>query len=309
METNSGFPTLSIVIVNWNTKDLLRECLHSILLTVHKTTYEIIVVDNSSTDGSVNTLSSLFPSVMFIRNSQNVGFACANNQGMAISRGSYILLLNSDAELMPDTVDEAIHFINTHPDAGAVGVRLLNPDGSFQQSYVNFPTLWSELLMISKVGRILLRSTYPSYGPSLGKGPQKVDCVSGAFLLVRRAVVDKIAGLDESYFMYSEEVDWCYRMKMAGWEVWYLPDATVFHLWGGSSSQKKTQMEAELYCSKIRFFRKHYGAWQSFLLKWSIYTFTSIKNFYYCSLMKLTKNKRGRVTPNLREMHDLLKSV
>jgi N-acetylglucosaminyl-diphospho-decaprenol L-rhamnosyltransferase len=300
---------LSIIIVNWNTCNLLVKCLDSIFETVRASAYEIIVVDNSSTDDSVEMVHTRFPSVRLIANQQNVGFTQANNQALAASCGRYVLLLNSDTEVQPGALNAMVRFMDGHPAAGAAGAHLLNPDGSFQASHTDFPTLWREFLILSSLGRALLCPSYPSYGPEVEKGPQRADYIEGACLLVRRKAVEQVGGLDEGFFMYAEEVDWCYRMKQAGWEVWYLPKVRIIHHGGGSSRQRKTRMEAELYRSRIRFFRKHYGGGQAICLKALIYAFTFVKSIWYRPLRWLTRNRYGRTIVGLRELHTILRGV
>jgi len=300
---------LSIIIVNWNTCNLLAKCLDSISQAVRASAYEIIVVDNNSTDGSTAMVHTQFPAVRLIENQQNVGFTQANNQALAATCGRYVLLLNSDTEAQPGALDAMVRFMDAHPVSGATGAHLLNPDGSFQASYTDFPTLWREFLILSSLGRALLRPSYPSYGPEVEKGPQRVDYTEGACLLVRREAVEQVGGLDEGFFMYAEEVDWCYRMKRADWEVWYLPEVRVVHHGGGSSRQRKTRMEAELYRSRIRFFRKHHGAVQAVCLKGLIYAFTFVKGIWHRSLRWLTGNRHGRTVVGLRELHAMLQGV
>ena len=300
---------LSIIIVNWNTCNLLAKCLDSIFQTVQISTYEIIVVDNNSTDGSADMVHTQFPAVRLIENQQNVGFTQANNQALAASCGRYVLLLNSDTEAQPGALDAMVRFMDAHPAAGAAGAHLLNSDGSFQASHTDFPTLWREFLILSSLGRALLRPSYPSYGPEVEKGLQQADYIEGACLLARREAVEQVGGLDEGFFMYAEEVDWCYRMKQAGWEVWYLPKVRVVHHGGGSSRQRKTRMEAELYRSRIRFFRKHYGEGQAMCLKALIYAFTFVKSVWHRPLRWLTRNRYGRTLVGLRELHTILRGA
>lgn len=300
---------LSIIIVNWNTCDLLAKCLDSIFQTVRASAYEIILVDNGSTDGSVDMVRARFPSVRLIENQQNVGFTQANNQALAASCGRCVLLLNSDTEAQPGALDAMVRFMDAHPAAGAAGAHLLNPDGSFQASHTEFPNLWREFLILSGLGRAFLCPSYPSHGPEVEKGPQPIDYTEGACLLVRREVVEQVGGLDEGFFMYAEEVDWCYRIKQAGWEVWYLPEVRIVHHGGGSSRKRKTRTEAELYRSRIRFFHKYYGAGQAVCLKALIYAFTFAKIIWHRPLRWLTGNRCGRTIVGLRELHTVLRGV
>jgi len=299
---------LSIVIVNWNTCDLLAQCLQSIHDTASDLDPEIVVVDNGSTDGSVRMIRERFPRTHVIVNAENMGFVRANNQAIARCQGRYVLLLNSDTKVLPGALDEMVRFMDAHPDAGVAGARLLNPAGTFQASHSPFPTLWREFLMLSGLGRRFVRPRYPSYGPEVEKGVQQVDYVEGACLLVRREAVDKVAGLDEGIFMYAEEVDWCYRFAQAGWEVWYLPHVTIVHYGGQSSKQCQGRMEAELYRSRIYFFRKHYGLIQSQLLKVLIYLITPVKWAAHRTVHLLSGGTKGRNVVGWRELRMILNS-
>lgn len=300
-------PDLSIIIVNWNTRDLLADCLHSLDRTVNGLNYEVWVVDNASTDGSAEMMRAAFPGVHLVRNPENIGFARANNQAIRMSAGRYVLLLNSDAAATPDAVARLVRLANAHPRAGIVGARLLNPDGSFQASHTPFPGLWREFLILSGLGRFLHGQWYPSRGPEEERGSQPVDYVEGACLLVRRQAFNEVGGLDEGYFMYSEEVDWCCAMKRSGWEVWYEPQARIIHHGGASSRHRRTGREADLYRSRVRFFRKHYGAAQAAALKSMIYGLTFIKIVAHHLIRLATGDRRGRPVVSLRDLVSALR--
>jgi len=250
---------LSIIIVSWNTRELLAQALESAYDTVGDIACEVLVVDNGSTDGSAEMVETRFPQTQVLRNAENVGFARANNQALASSRGRFVLLLNSDAVLLPDALMHMARFMESEPSAGIVGPRILNPDGSFQSSYMSFPTLLAELLLMTKLHKVAYGQHFPSHPPAKSRDRRSVDWVSGACLMIRRQVVEDIGGLDEEFFMYSEEVDWCWRAKQAGWCVYYLPEAEAVH-WGGLSSTKVPVSRRTLvYGSKLRFLRKHHG--------------------------------------------------
>jgi GT2 family glycosyltransferase len=293
-------PDLSVIIINWNTRDLLIKCLRTLYDTVEELDYEIIVVDNASTDDSLTVVREHFPQVRLVENDENVGFAKANNQAMDASQGRYMLLLNSDAFVTSGALEVLVHLADSNPQAGIVGAHLLNPNGSFQASHTAFPHLWQEFLILSSFGRILYGSWYPSHGPEEAKGPQVVDYVEGACLLVRREAYEDVGGLDEGYFMYAEEVDWCYVMQKNGWEVWYQPLARVTHLGGGSSQHRRPEREADLYRSRVRFFRKHYGNTAAQLLVLQLYIFTAIKNFVHTLLRLLSGGRYGRPVVSVR---------
>jgi len=297
---------ISIIIVNWNTRDLLADCLDSIASSgiAGDLNIETIIVDNMSTDGSQAMVRQRFPHVRLIANAENVGFARANNQGITVSNGHYALLLNSDALATPGSLQALIRLAETKPRAGVVGAQLLNPDGSFQASHTPFPNLWQEFLILSGLGRVLHGRWYPSRGPEEDRGPQIVDYVEGACMLVRREAFENVGGLDEGYFMYAEEVDWCYTMRAKGWQVWYQPAAKVIHLGGGSSQNRRTQREGNLYRSRVRFFRRHYGDRAARLLKLQIYGFTAIKIVVHELLRLVSSGRYGRPVVSLRELRE-----
>ena len=246
-------PDLSIIIVNWNTRQLLLDCLRSLETPPPQHQLEVIVVDNASRDDSVVAVRAAFPAVRVIENAANRGFAAANNQAIAQSSGRYVLLLNSDTVVTPGALDGLVAFADAHPDVGVVGAQLLNGDGTLQPSWAAYPNLRSELF-----GKNLrVRSPYAETAAGIAYA---VDWIGGAALLARRAAIEQAGLLDEHYFMYSEETDWCYRIKQCGWEICYLPTASVVHFGGQSSRQASLRMKTELYRSKLRFFGQHYGA-------------------------------------------------
>ncbi len=247
-----GLPDLAIILVNWNTRELLLDCLAALPAAVGPLHAEVWLVDNGSTDGSVEAVRAQYPQVQIIANHDNRGFAAANNQAIRASQSRHVLLLNSDTVPYPGSLVALVHFLDVHPTVGVVGARLLNGDGSLQPSWAAFPTVWSELLGKN----IRMRRPFLSSNGTLAYA---VDWVGGACLLIRRSVIEQIGLLDEHYFMYTEEADWCYRVKRAGWEICYYPQAEVIHLGGQSSKKASARMKAELYRSKLIFFRKHYG--------------------------------------------------
>jgi N-acetylglucosaminyl-diphospho-decaprenol L-rhamnosyltransferase len=299
---------LSVIIVNWNTRQLLADCLNSVKATLDDLSVEIIVVDNNSTDGSQAMLQDQFPQVRLIQNHENVGFARANNQGVVVSNGRYVLLLNTDALLISNAVQSMLTLAKRESKLGLVGAHLLNADRTFQASHTHFPTLWQEFLILSGLGRVLYGSWYPSHGPEEEKGPQIVDYVEGACMLVRRETVEEVGGLDEGYFMYAEEVDWCYAIHEKGWQVWYHPAAKVIHL-GGGSSRSPTQREGDLYRSRVRFFRKRYGDWAARLLKLQIYGLTAIKVVAHGLLRRISGGRYGRPVVSLAHLTMELREV
>jgi len=255
---------LSIIIVNWNTKDLLIPCLTSIPRMMQGFKMEIFVIDNDSRDGSVSEVKKTFPFVYLIENEKNLGFAKAANQGLKKASGEYALLLNPDTRLKGETIERLISFMDQHLEAGLVGAQLLNADGSKQNSIANFPSLATELL-----NKSLLRWLFPKSFPGKEEDysePIEVESVIGACMMVRREAMDQVGLLDEHYFLFLEETDWCYRMKKAGWKVYHVPQAEVYHFQGKSAEREKERARVEYFRSRYHFFRKNRGNLQWFIL-------------------------------------------
>ncbi len=255
---------LSLIIVNWNTKDLLLRCLESVYQTTERIEMEVFVVDNGSTDGSVAAAKERFPTVNFIENDMNLGFAKANNQAISRAAGNYLLLLNPDTMAKEGAIETLISFMKAHPDSGAAGAQLLNPDGSKQNSIANFPSLATEL-----INKSLLRWLFPKTFPGKERNytePIEVDSVIGACMAVRRDAVEQVGGLDEDYFLFLEETDWCYRMKGAGWKIYHLPQAEIYHFQGKGVEIEKRGARIEYFRSRYHFFKKNRGSLQRYAL-------------------------------------------
>lgn len=265
-------PHLSVVIVSWNTVALLAECLNSVYAETQMlspTAIETIVVDNGSTDGSPRMVQAQFPWVTLLVNRANLGFAQANNLAINQAQGEFVLLLNSDTRLLPGALQALLAFMAAHPPAGACGARLLNADGSLQPSCQPMLTPEREFWRLSFLDMLLPRATYRMASWSLDQ-PRQVEIIKGACLLLRRAALDEIGRLDEAYFMYTEEVDLCYRLAQAGWELWWVPQAQVIHYGGASSRQAAEAMYLQLYRSKVQFYRKFGGERRARRFKWLV---------------------------------------
>ena len=254
---------LSIIIVSWNTRQLLEQCLASIFAHPPDGDFEVLVVDNHSDDGSAGMVKARFPQVQLIENQANTGFARGNNQAIRRSRGEYILLLNPDTVVKPGALRELAAYLDEHPTAGAAGPRLFNPDGSLQASCSPAPSLSREFLRMFHLPGIRPDGTYAMDGWDVHT-PRNVDILVGACLLLRRSVLDQVGLLDETYFIYSEEVDLCKRVQQAGWRLVWVPQAQVVHYGGQSTQQVAVEMFLRLYQSKVIYFRKHHG-WASAL--------------------------------------------
>jgi len=252
---------VSVVIVSWNVHHLLRQCLRSVFDT-QGLVLEVIVVDNASTDGSVDMVRREFPGVHLIANADNRGFPAANNQGIRVARGRYVFLVNSDAEVLGDALAAMVAFADAHPEVGVVGPQLLNPDGSVQSSRRRLPTLATALFestwLQPYAPRRLLERYYVLDRPD--DATLDVDWVKGAALMARREGIEQVGLMDEDFFMYSEELDWCRRFREAGWRVVYLPTAQIIHHEGKSSEQVLPARHIYFQSSKVHYFRKYHGS-------------------------------------------------
>jgi GT2 family glycosyltransferase len=257
---------LSVIVVSWNTRELLRKCLQTLLLEIKEIEGEVFLVDNDSADGSAQMVASEFPTVNLIANSTNRGFAAANNQALELCKGQYVLLLNPDTEVRPDAIKTLLEFMTQHPRAGIVAPQLLNSDGTIQQSCRAFPTFFNllvELLGLSRLFPNVQRFREYKMLDWNHDDERQVDQPEGACLLLRRQVIDEVGNLDEGFFMLFEEVDWCYRIKESGWEIWFTPSARVVHHYGQSIKQVKAKMILSSHRGLYRFWYKHYrnGRW------------------------------------------------
>jgi N-acetylglucosaminyl-diphospho-decaprenol L-rhamnosyltransferase len=250
---------LSILIVNWNTRTLLLDCLAALYAAPPRGAYEVVVVDNASTDGSADAVAQAYPQVRLLRSEHNLGFARANNQAAHLAQGRFLLLLNPDTRVAPRSLDRLVEHLQGQARAAAAGPRLLNADGTWQVSVERAPTLLREFWRLFHLDRLLPVSRYPRRRLE-GAGPHTVDVIKGACLLLRRSALPAEGVFDEDYFIYSEETDLCERLRHAGWELHWVPDAVVTHLGGQSTGQAPDELFLELYRNKVRFFRKRRGA-------------------------------------------------
>ncbi|MGC9397798.1 MAG: glycosyltransferase family 2 protein [Anaerolineae bacterium] len=255
-------PTLSVIIVSWNVRQLLRRALTSCRASWgERPGLEIVVVDNGSTDGTVTMVRETFPWVVLVANEENRGFTGGNNDGLERAQGVYLLLLNPDTEVLADALPRLVHYMDRHPSVGMLGPQLLNPDGSVQSSRRRFPTLPVLFCESTWLQGLLPRRLLAHYYVE-DRSPQTahpVEWITGAAMLTRRAVVDEVGGLDETFFMYSEELDWCRRIRAAGWEIHYTPEARIIHHEGKSSEQVVPARHIYFQSSKIHYTRKYHG--------------------------------------------------
>jgi GT2 family glycosyltransferase len=257
-----GRVDISVVIVSWNTRDLLSRCVASVIRQAEgaRLHVEIIVVDNASSDGTTDFLNQEYPGVTVIALQENRGFAAANNLGIARARGAEILLLNPDTEMLPGSLTALHQGLRASPRVGMAGALLLNPDGSLQSAGYRFPDLVQTFLDIFPIHPRLIDSRLNGrMPPGDGLSPLAIDHPLGACMLVRRAVIDQVGMLDDRYFMYSEEVDWCRRIRAAGWAILTAPAARVIHYGGQSTSQMPDAMFLQLHRSRNRYFRRYHS--------------------------------------------------
>lgn len=285
---------LSVIIVSWNTRNLLHDCLAS-LKDAAKTLQvetEIIVVDNNSHDDSVAMVRQQFPMARLICNSENVGFARANNQAITASQGEYLLLLNSDTVVPPNSLEPLLACLTTQPDVAIAGPVLLNADGSFQASYGYFPSLFSYLGQLLGIASYIYGPYFPSAPPESSQQMQDVDWVGGACLLCRRSAAVAVGLLDERFFMYVEEMEWCYRMKHHGWRVCFTPQAAIIHLGGGSSDTVRPQVLARQWQANLYFLHKHHGLLPASLMRFLVAMVGTSRAFLFAVAALLNRKKK-----------------
>ncbi len=278
------FPALSIVIVNWNTRELLGECLSSVFVNLDDSCpIEVIVVDNASTDGSTEMVAEAFPQVHLIHNSENLGFAAANNEGFALARGRHVLLLNSDTVVHGNVFARSVDWLDAHSDVAAMGCRVLNTDGSVQRTCSMYPSLLNLLLLTSGLWKLQWPQFLGRYQMKDWKrdAERKVEVISGCYLLVRRTVIDEIGPLDENFFFFGEETDWCRRMRDAGRCLMFAPVGEITHHGGGSVKKLNDKRDVMLSKETIRLHRKHSGLPSAVLAFLIITLFNASRAIYW----------------------------
>jgi GT2 family glycosyltransferase len=260
---------LSIIIVSWNIRDLLAKCLRSVDTGRGELSLEVIVVDSGSNDGTPEMLANDFPWINLIICQDNVGFPKGNNIGLAEAHGRFLLLLNPDTEIQGDALTIMVRYLKEHPKVGIAGPLLLNPDGSIQSSRRRFPSLWTGIFESTWLQPWAPKSLLDDYYAADMPDDQvaEVDWLVGACLMARNEILIDVGPLDEAYFMYSEELDWCRRVKEAGWHIIFLPQAEVIHHVGKSSEQAVTERHINYQKAKLRYFRKFHGRRASGVLR------------------------------------------
>ena len=253
---------VSVVIVAWNAKDYVSECLHSLQHQTICIPLEVIVVDNHSADGTAEMVSQEFPEVILIRNAHNLGFAGGNNEGIRRSTGNHIFLINSDVNVPPDCLNALYVYIEQHPEIGILGPRMVAPDGKTARSCMRFPTLWNSFCRALGLDSVFRRSKL--FGGFLMRDFNhdhiaSVDVLNGWFWMVRRTALDQVGLLDERFFMYGEDIDWCRRFHDAGWKVVLYPGAEALHYGGASSAIAPVRFSIEMERANLQCWSKHNG--------------------------------------------------
>jgi len=254
-------PDLSIIIVTWNSRTDIERCLRSLAASGTRTSTEIFVVDNASTDQTAAFVQSAFPGVALLASETNAGFAGGNNRALNLARGRYLLLLNPDTVVHTGALDVLVTFMDAHPEVWACGPPLFNADGSPQRTGVRFPGIWNLLVESVFLDRVFPRTRLFGGHRQIYRDPaipRSVDYLQGSCLLVRRSAMERVGRLDEGFFMYFEETDWCRRMKDAGGEVWYVPGPGILHYGGGTTGHYDEPRLLFYHRSLLRFFRKHH---------------------------------------------------
>lgn len=264
------FPELSIVIVNFNVKDYLSQCLRSIYKSKYNFGIEIIVVDNNSVDNSAEFIAKQFPEVTLISLSENKGFAYANNEGFKIAKGRYFLALNPDTYLQEDTLQSMFSYMEAHPEVGIAGCKVLNPDGTLQLACRrSFPTPWASFTKLFGLQTLFPNSKLFGRYNQTFRDPNEtyfVDAISGSFMFIRREVIEQINGFDTSFFMYGEDLDLCYRASQLGWKVAYVHSTSIIHYKGQSTKRSSIDETVNFYQAMETFARRHYGKSVLFLI-------------------------------------------
>jgi GT2 family glycosyltransferase len=280
---------ISVIILNFNTRELTCTCIEQLQkFSLGSYTMETILCDNASTDRTIEEVKKKFPDVIIIENGKNLGFAAGNNPGMRRAKGRYILLLNSDTEVAQNSIAAMIAFMDRHTKAGAATCKLVLPNGTMDPAcHRGFPTPWVSLTYLGKLEKLFPKSrVFGGYhqGYKNLSIAHEVDCISGAFFMIRQNIIKSVGLLDEEYFMYAEDIDYSYRIKHAGWEIWFNPDVSVLHKKkqsGRAHSDKSRRVKTDIYFHTYNwlFYKKHYAKRYGFFMNCMINSIYSFRLF------------------------------
>lgn len=293
MEAND----LTVVVVSYNTRAMTEACLASVFENCGSLSIQLVLVDNASADGSVEMVKQKFPEVVLVENQENKGFAAANNQGFAIARGNLVLLLNSDTVVLGDALSESVAYLKQHSDVGAMACRVLNTDRTVQRTCSGYPSLHRLLLMTLGVDR-LLDDRHDGY---LMRGwdrnsERDVEVISGCYLLVRREVIDQVGGLDERFFFFGEETDWCLQMRRAGWRLRFAPVGEIIHHGGGSVKKLNYKRDVMLTDATVRLHGKNGGRMAALVAFLILLLFNGSRAMIWSLASAFRANAKARAT-------------
>jgi GT2 family glycosyltransferase len=285
---------LSIIIVSWNAKSYVQECLESAALYCPSHSSEVIVVDNASTDGSSELVSRRFPQVKLVQNSSNLGFAKANNIGIALSSGEYVCLINSDVKFVHDCFTPMLAYMRGHSDVAMLGPQMLDSDLHVRRSTMRFPTVWNSICRALGLDRVFEGSR--TFGGQMVSDfdhnhTRDVEVLNGWFLMVRRDALERVGLLDERFFIYGEDIDWCYRFHRAVQRTVFLAEARAVHYGGASSANAPVRFQIEMYRANGQYWRKHHGRAAQLLYFLIIWVHQAVRLAGYLMLL-MTGNKR-----------------
>mgnify|MGYP000070306992 CR=1 FL=1 len=286
---------LSIVIVNWNTREMLRDCLQSVFDTLGNLKAEVFVVDNASEDGSQDMVRESFPQVNLICNTDNRGFAAANNQALALASGRYVLLLNSDTLVHGDVLSASCAFMDGRPEVGVMGCRVLNRDGTLQITGSGYPSLLNLSLMTTGLWKLKNVPFFDRYQMQTWdrRTEREIDVVSGCYMVVRKTAMDEVGLLDEDFFFYGEETDWCRRFADAGWKLVLSPVGEITHFGGGSVKKLNHKRDVMLTEGTVRLHRKHGGVLGGAAC-WTLLAGFNLSRSVFWTLASLTGGERAK---------------
>ncbi len=318
---------LSIIIINYNSKKVLYDCLNSIIRCKKTFQYEVFVIDNSSSE-SIKDLESPFPEANFIHNEKNVGFAAANNIGIRNSKGKYVLLLNPDTIVNENSFQPMIEYFEKHNDVGIIGCKIFNEEGKIERSTHSFPTLAKEFVhanefikniigyeskissFLKKIFRVKSLESYWDHNSI-----KEVDHVTGACMMVKKEAIEKAGLLDEAFFLYNEEVEWSLRIKKAGYKSVFIPYSNIIHLFGHSTKQKVQKQTlndllVERYRGMFYFFHKHYGFLKLFLLRIIVLQGFSLRLFFnYLKYLNVSKGQKSYIVKEREYIKKILQLI
>jgi GT2 family glycosyltransferase len=291
---------VSIIVVTWNASKFVEECFGSIFEEVRELSAEVIAVDNASQDGTAERIAERFPAARLIRLPRNLGFAKANNIAIAAARpGEYIALMNPDARLLPGCLHKLLEYIEANPKIGVLGPKIRNPDGSLQPSCFRAPSVWNAWCRALALDRTVL-GRLPLFGGMLMADfhhdrPRDVDALNGCLLLVRREAMEQVGLIDEQFFMYGDDLDWCLRFRKGGWRVTFCPEAEAIHYGGGTSARAPVHCYVEMQKANTQYWRTHYSWPARMMYLASLWVHHATRYFIYSALSVLGKSWHSRV--------------